>query len=112
AGAPEVAQELVSQPGALGRALDQAGDVGDDEALLAYPHHAKRRLERGERVIGAFRTRARDRPDERRFARVGQAEQPDVGEHAQLEGESAALAGRAAGELARRAVRARAEVQV
>ena len=30
----QVAQELVAQAGAFGRALDQARDVGDDEALL------------------------------------------------------------------------------
>ena len=30
----QVAQELVAEAGAFGGAFDQAGDVGDDEALL------------------------------------------------------------------------------
>ena len=30
----QVAQELVAEAGAFGRAFDQAGNVGDDEALL------------------------------------------------------------------------------
>ena len=112
AGAREVAQELVAEAGALGGALDQPGDVGEHEARLADAHHAERRIEGGERVVGDLRARARHRADEARLAGVRQAEQADVGEHAQLEREPAALARLAAGELARRAVDARLEVHV
>ena len=34
AGARQMAQELVAQAGAFGRTFDQAGNVGDDEALF------------------------------------------------------------------------------
>ena len=41
-GAREMAQKLVAQPGAFGGALDQAGNVGDDEAAVdVHPHHAQ-----------------------------------------------------------------------
>ena len=82
------------------------------EARLADAHHAERGIERGEGIVGDLRARARHRADEARLAGVRQAEQADVGEHAQLERELAALARLAAGELARRAVDARLEVHV
>ena len=42
AGALQVAQEPMAEPGAFGRAFDQARDVGDDEALLRRdPDHAE-----------------------------------------------------------------------
>ena len=56
AGALQVAQELVAQAGALGGALDQARDVGHDEALLGRDaHDAEIRMQRGERVVGDLR---------------------------------------------------------
>jgi hypothetical protein len=108
-----VAQELVAEPRAFGGALDEPRDVRDHEARVAFDaHHAERRVERRERIVGHLRARARDRADEGGFAGVRQAEQPDVGQHAQLERELAALAGLAARELAWRAVGARLEMQV
>src|SRR3989442_4174712 len=107
-----MAQKLVAEPGAFGGALDQPGDVGDDKAGSARPDHAERGVERGERIVGDFRTRARHRADEGGLAGVRQAEQADGGRHAQLEPKAAALAGRAARELTGGAVDARLEVQV
>ena len=49
------------RPCALVRALDQAGDVGHDVGLVADLDHAEVGLERGERVVGDLRRRARDR---------------------------------------------------
>ena len=85
----QVAQELVAEAGAFGGALDQAGDVGDDEARSAPTRTTPRfGCERGERIVGDLRPRARDGADQRRLAGVRQAEQADVGEHAQLEREA------------------------
>src|SRR2546427_3787960 len=102
----------MAEPGTFGGALDQAGDVGDHEAGIARPDHAERGVERGERIVGDFRTRARHRADEGGLACVRQAEQADVGQHAQLQRKAAALAGSAARELTGGAVDARLEVQV
>ena len=50
-GALDVAQEAVADAGAFGRALDQAGDVGDDELAALVADHAELRAERGEGII-------------------------------------------------------------
>ena len=58
----DVAQELVAEPLALAGALDQPGDVGDDElGVLVEPDDAEVRLERGERVVGDLRLGRADR---------------------------------------------------
>jgi len=51
----EVAQELVPEPGAGVRPLDEPRHVGDDEALPAPADDAEVRHERGERVVGDLR---------------------------------------------------------
>ena len=55
AGALDVAQELVAEAAALGRAFDQPGDVGEHELVLVEAHDAEVRLERRERVVGDLR---------------------------------------------------------
>ena len=68
------------------RALDQPGDVGDDERALArQPDDAQVRDQRRERVVGDLGARRGDARDERRLADVGEAEQADVGEQLELE---------------------------
>ena len=82
----DVAQEAVPESLALVRARDQPGQVGEDEApVVAELDEAEVRLERRERVVGDPRRGARDAREERRLARVGQADEPRVGEQAQLE---------------------------
>ena len=39
----DVGEEVVAEPGALAGALDQAGDVGDDELALVGVEHAEHR---------------------------------------------------------------------
>ena len=79
----DVGEELVAQPGALGGALDQPGDVGDDGlAVLAFDRPQHRR-ERRERVVGDLRRRPRQPPQQRGLAGVRQPDQPDVGEQLQ-----------------------------
>jgi hypothetical protein len=57
--AAEVAQELVAEAGAFGRALDQARDMSATTKLRsgAHPHHAQVRVQRGERIVGDLRPR-------------------------------------------------------
>ena len=51
--AVHVAQEVVAQAGALAGALNDAGDVGHDEAdALIHPHHAQVGEQGGEVVVG------------------------------------------------------------
>jgi GTP-binding protein len=80
-GALDVAQEAVAQPRALGGALDEAGDVGQDEAAAVLePDDAQVGRERRERVVGDLGLGARDAGEEGRLAGVGIAEEPGVGE--------------------------------
>ena len=111
--AREVAQELVAQPGAFGRALDQSGNVGDDEApVLGHAHHAQVGVQGGEGIVGDLRAGGRYRADEGRFAGVGHAQQADVGEQLQFQAQFARFARLAQGALARRAVGAGLEMQI
>ncbi|SPC11355.1 membrane hypothetical protein [Cupriavidus taiwanensis] len=112
-GALQVAQELVSQARAFGRALDQAGNVGDHERLLMVDaHHTQVGVQRGERIVRHLRARVGDMRDKGRLAGVGHAQQADIGQHLQLQLEHAALARLAVDLLARRAVGAGLEMQV
>ena len=101
----EVPQELVPEAVAAVRAFDQPGHVGDDEAaVVAQADDAQVRRQRRERVVGDLRPRRRDARDERGLARVGEADQADVGEQLQLEAEILHLARLARLHLARRAI--------
>ena len=98
---------------ALSRALDQAGDIGDDEtAVVVDAHHAEIRMQGGEGIVGHLGACGGNRTDKRRFAGVRHAEQADVGQHLEFELQHALLAGRAGRALARRAVGARLEMQI
>src|SRR5262245_42536593 len=109
----DMAQETVSEPGAVGRAFDQAGDVGDDQlALVAEVDDTEVRDQRGEGVVGDLGARARHARDEGRLADVGKAEQADVGQELELEPERALLAGRPGGGDPRGAVPCGGEVDV
>ena len=70
----EMREELVAETRAVGRALDEPGDVGDGELPLVRPvDDAEDRLERRERVVGDLRLRVRDAAEERRLAGVREA---------------------------------------
>ena len=64
----------MAQALALGRALDEAGDVGHDQLeAVVGPHHAEVRLERGEGVVGDLGLGRRDAGDQRGLADVREA---------------------------------------
>ena len=71
----DVGQEVVAEPGTLARALDQPGDVGQDELALAVVDRAQHGLERREGVVGHLRGGAGHPRQQRRLARVGQPDQ-------------------------------------
>ena len=86
AGALEVREELVAQPHALARTLDQARDVGHDQlAPVGRLDRAEHRLQRRERIVGDLRPRVRDAREERRLARVRQPHQRRVGQQLQMQ---------------------------
>ena len=90
-GALDVAQELMSQPAALVRALDQAGDVGDDEAVVVGARHAQVGHERRERVVGDLGTSGGELGDQRGFARRRHADERGVGHQLHLQLDPALL---------------------
>ena len=51
----DVGEELVAEPGARRRALDQPGDVGEHQLALAVVDRPQHRLERRERIVGDLR---------------------------------------------------------
>ena len=82
----DVAQEVMAQADALAGALDQAGDVGADEAgPLAHRHDAQRGHEGGEVVVGDLGLGRADGGDEGRFAHVREADQAHIRDELQLQ---------------------------
>ena len=91
-----MAKELQAQPLALGRTLDEAGDVGDDHleglAAVVEPHHTQVGLERREGVVRDLGLGGRDAGDERGLAHVREADERHVGHQLQLQAQPALLA--------------------
>ena len=78
-GALDVLKEPQAQALPRVGALDDPGDIGDDErAMIGQPHHAEVGLERRERVVGDLGPRRRDHRQQRALAGVGLAQQTDV----------------------------------
>ena len=106
-------QEEVAETGAFARAFDQTRDVGDHEALFGTDaHHAEMRMQGREGVVGDLGTGVAHGRDEGGLARVGHAQQTDVGKHLELKTQGAVLTGFAGRALTRRTVHARFEVQI
>ena len=89
-----VAQELDAQSRAQMRAFDQPWHVGDNKGLLlgllADGDHAEIGFQRGEWIIGDLGPRGGDARDQRGLARVGIADEADVGEQLELQAECCA----------------------
>src|SRR5581483_1420966 len=107
-----VGEELVAEPGAARRALDQARDVGEHELALVRLHRAQHGLDRGERVVGDLRSGPREAAEERRLARVRLADEAGVGEQLEPELDPARLALEPALGEARRLARGAGEALV
>ena len=91
----DMAEELESEALALAGALDEPRHVGDGEADIAGLHDAEVGVQRREGVLGDLRPRGRDRGDQARLARGRVADQGDVGDGLELEGDFALPPGRA-----------------
>lgn len=90
----DVSQEAQADALAFGGALDDAGDVGDDERLeVAVGHHSEVWGEGGEGVVGDFGFGVGEFADEGGLASIGEAHEAHVGEHFEFEGDPALGAG-------------------
>ncbi len=113
AGALEVREELVPEPDALARALDQPRDVGDDElASLGGLDRAEHRRERRERILRDLRPCVRDPRQQRRLAGVRQTDECGVGQQLQAQVDDPFVARHAHLGVARRLARRRREALV
>ena len=92
AAALDMAEEAVPEPGALGRALDQARYVGQHEFASDHPDHAEAGVERRERVIRDLGLGGGHGGQERGLARIGQAHQAGIGDELQAKDDPALLA--------------------
>ena len=92
----DVAEEAVAETLALGRALDQSGDVRHDElgavTHAPHPHDAEMRYQGRERVVRDLGLGRRDRRDQGRFPGIGKAHERHVGHELELHVEPAFLA--------------------
>ncbi len=83
-----MAQKLVTESLALGRALDEAGNVGHDERhALVHPHDAELGFERCEVVVCNFGLCRRHHGQQRGLSDVRKADQPHVRKQFELEDE-------------------------
>ena len=98
---------------ALSRTVDEAGDVGHDEALLVVRlDHAEHRRNRREVVLRNLRPRSRDRRDETGLAHAWITHEAHIREQLQLEDETFLLARLAELGKRRRAVRSRGKLRI
>ena len=112
-GARQVLEEANPQASALGSALDQAGDIGNHEALVATDtDHPQVGHQGGKGIIRHFGLGRRDGTDEGALARIGQTKQPHIGQHFELQLEIARLTRLARRGLTRRTVGARLETAI
>src|SRR6516164_6572609 len=100
----DMAEKPGADPGTVAGALDQTGEVGQDDFLVVQPYDAELRLQRRERIVGDLRPGVRDRSEERRFAGVGQANQANIGDQLQAQPNPGLTAGPAGIGAARRAI--------
>ena len=92
----DVREEVVAEARAGAGALDQPGDVGDDELAVVGLERAQDGLERRERVRRDLRLGAGHAGEQRRLARVREADEPDVGQQLEVQLDDALVAGQAA----------------
>ena len=108
-----MAQEACAQAAALVRPLDDTRNVGHDERLVvAYLDDAQVGFERGESIVGDLGFGSRDHREQGALARIGEPDQPDVGQDLQFEDEGAFVALLARLRIARRLVRGALEMPV
>ena len=107
-----VAEETVAQAGALMRALDQPGQIGEHEFALVDAHDAELRVQRGERIAGDLRLGGADRGQEGGLAGIGQADDAGVGDQFEAQPDDALDRRLARIGVARRAVGRRLEARV
>ena len=79
----DVAKETVADPDAFRSPFNQARNVGEHEFTAPVAHHAKLGNQCGEGIVADLGLRVRDRIDEGRFARIGQADEADIREQLQ-----------------------------
>ena len=78
AAALDMAEESISQSGALMRALDQPGNVGEHEFAALRAHDSELRMQGGEGIAGDLRLGRADDGEERRLAGIWQSDEAGV----------------------------------
>ena len=80
-----VTEEEVTKPPALGRAFDEARNVGHDEFYVIDADDAEIWVKRGKRIVRNLGPRIRGRRQERRLARIWQTQQTCIGDEFQTQ---------------------------
>lgn len=91
-----MAEKIVSESDAVGRTLDESGNVGHNKALLPVADDAEVGRKRGEVIVGHLGTRGRDTREQRGLSDVRIADEAHVRQHFQFERKIAFLSRAAA----------------
>ncbi len=83
AGTFGMAEEARTEAGAFMGAFDEPRQIGNQEITARSAHHAELRIERGEGIIGDLGSCRGDARKKSGFARIGKADQPNVGDQFQ-----------------------------
>ena len=111
--AVDMPQEVVTEADAVGRALNDARDIGHDEGYaVGDVDDAEVRIKRGKMIVCDLRVRVGCDGQERRFADVREADKAHVGQQLELEDHVVFLAGKAGLGKARHLAGGRSEVLV
>ena len=109
----QVLEKLDTEPGAVGSAFDQPGNVCHYEALeLSDPNDPEVRVQGCKRVVRDPRLRLRHRRDQCGLARIRHAQKSNVCQDLEFESQVPALAGRPIGGFPRRTVSAALEARI
>jgi hypothetical protein len=79
----DMAKEAIADPNALMRALDQAGNISDDELAGIDAGNAEIGMQRRERIVGDLRLGRRDCRQESRLSGIGQADDAGISDQFQ-----------------------------
>ena len=107
-----MAEETGAEAVALVGALDEARNIGEDEARSSDTHHAELRVQGGKGIIGNLRFRCRNSGEQSRLAGIGKSEKTCIGDELQSQPQPALLAHLARIGTARRPVGRRLEMRI
>ena len=95
AAALDMTEKTIAEADPLVRALDQAGNVSDNDLVVIDAGDTELRHQRGEGIVGDLGASPADRGEKCRFTRIRQPHQTDIGDQFEAQPDPMLLAGAA-----------------